>query len=155
MKAVLMRVRRASVTIDERETRSIGRGFLILLAVTHDDTEAQAVKLADKLCSLRLFEDADGKINLTLDEVGGEIMIVSQFTLYGNCRKGRRPSFTEAAGPELGNRLYEQFLKECDRLGYPPQHGRFGADMKVESLNDGPVTLILDTDQLMNTPRRS
>ena len=90
MKAVLMRVQRASVTIDERETRSIGRGFLILLAVTHDDTEAQAVKLADKLCSLRLFEDADGKINLTLDEVGGEIMIVSQFTLYGNCRKGRR-----------------------------------------------------------------
>lgn len=155
MKAVLMRVRRASVTIDERETRSIGRGFLILLAVTHDDTEAQAVKLADKLCSLRLFEDADGKINLTLDEVGGEIMIVSQFTLYGNCRKGRRPSFTEAADPELGNKLYEQFLKECERLGYPPQHGRFGADMKVESLNDGPITLILDTDQLMNTPRRS
>ena len=155
MKAVLMRVQRASVTIDERETRSIGMGFLLLLAVTHDDTEAQAVKLADKLCSLRLFEDADGKINLTLDEVGGEIMIVSQFTLYGNCRKGRRPSFTEAADPELGNKLYEQFLKECERLGYPPQHGRFGADMKVESLNDGPITLILDTDQLMNTPRRS
>lgn len=154
MKAVLMRVQRASVTIDERETRSIGMGFLILLAVTHDDTEAQAVKLADKLCSLRLFEDADGKINLTLDEVGGEIMIVSQFTLYGNCRKGRRPSFIEAAGPELGNALYEKFLSICEELGYPPQHGRFGADMKVESLNDGPVTLILDTDQLMNSPRR-
>ena len=148
MKAVLMRVRRASVTIDERETRSIGKGFLILLAVTHDDTEAQAVKLADKLCSLRLFEDADGKINLTLDEVGGEIMIVSQFTLYGNCRKGRRPSFTDAANPELGERLYEQFLADCASLGYPPQHGRFGADMKVESVNDGPVTLIVDTDQL-------
>ena len=154
MKAVLMRVRRASVTIDERETRSIGRGFLILLAVTHDDTEAQAVKLADKLCSLRLFEDADGKINLTLDEVGGEIMIVSQFTLYGNCRKGRRPSFTDAANPELGNALYEKFLSDCAELGYPPQHGRFGADMQVESINDGPVTLILDTDQLMDTPRR-
>ena len=154
MKAVLMRVRRASVTIDERETRSIGRGFLILLAVTHDDTEAQAVKLADKLCSLRLFEDADGKINLTLDEVGGEIMIVSQFTLYGNCRKGRRPSFTDAANPELGNALYEKFLSDCASLGYPPQHGRFGADMQVESINDGPVTLILDTDQLMDTPRR-
>jgi D-tyrosyl-tRNA(Tyr) deacylase len=154
MKAVLMRVRRASVTIDERETRSIGRGFLILLAVTHDDTEAQAVKLADKLCSLRLFEDADGKINLTLDEVGGEIMIVSQFTLYGDCRKGRRPSFTDAANPELGERLYEQFLADCASLGYPPQHGRFGADMKVESINDGPVTLILDTEQLMDTPRR-
>lgn len=155
MKAVLMRVRRASVTIDERETRSIGRGFLILLAVTHDDTEAQAVKLADKLCSLRLFEDADGKINLTLDEVGGEIMIVSQFTLYGNCRKGRRPSFTDAANPELGNTLYERFLAICAELGYPPQHGRFGADMQVESVNDGPVTLILDTDQLMDIPRRA
>lgn len=154
MKAVLMRVRRASVTIDERETRSIGRGFLILLAVTHDDTEAQAVKLADKLCSLRLFEDADGKINLTLDEVGGEIMIVSQFTLYGNCRKGRRPSFAGAAGPELGEALYERFLAICEELGYPPQHGRFGADMQVESINDGPVTLILDTDEL-TAPRRA
>ena len=154
MKAVLMRVRRASVTIDERETRSIGRGFLILLAVTHDDTEAQAVKLADKLCSLRLFEDADGKINLTLDEVGGEIMIVSQFTLYGNCRKGRRPSFAGAAGPELGEALYERFLSICQELGYPPQHGRFGADMQVESVNDGPVTLILDTDEL-TAPRRA
>lgn len=99
MKAVLMRVQRASVTIDERETRSIGRGFLILLAVTHDDTEAQAVKLADKLCSLRLFEDADGKINLTLDEVGGEIMIVSQFTLYGNCRQGPPPRVSERRPP--------------------------------------------------------
>lgn len=149
MKAVLMRVQRASVTIDERETRSIGRGFLILLAVTHDDTEAQAVKLADKLCSLRLFEDADGKINLTLDEVGGEIMIVSQFTLYGNCRKGRRPSFVGAAGPDLGAQMYELFLRTCAELGFPPQHGQFGADMAVASINDGPVTLILDTAELM------
>ncbi len=117
MKAVLMRVRRASVTIDERETRSIGRGFLILLAVTHDDTEAQAVKLADKLCSLRLFEDADGKINLTLDEVGGEIMIVSQFTLYGNCRKGRRPEFLNAARPETAIPLYEKFVLPRPRQG--------------------------------------
>ena len=107
MRAVLTKVKHASVTIDELETRSIGRGFLILLAVTHDDTEAQAVKLADKLCSLRLFEDADGKINLTLDEVGGEIMIVSQFTLYGNCRKGRRPEFLSAARPEIAIPLYE------------------------------------------------
>ena len=118
MKAVLMRVQRASVTIDERETRSIGRGFLILLAVTHDDTEAQAVKLADKLCSLRLFEDADGKINLTLDEVGGEIMIVSQFTLYGNCRKGRRPEFLSAARPEIAIPMYEKFVEICREKGY-------------------------------------
>ena len=148
MKAVLMRVRRASVTIDERETRSIGRGFLILLAVTHDDTEAQAVKLADKLCSLRLFEDADGKINLTLDEVGGEIMIVSQFTLYGTCRKGRRPDFLAAARPEVAIPLYEKFVALCREKGFHTETGEFGADMLVQSVNDGPLTLIVDTDQL-------
>ena len=148
MKAVLMRVRRASVTIDERETRSIGRGFLILLAVTHDDTEAQAVKLADKLCSLRLFEDADGKINLTLDEVGGEIMIVSQFTLYGNCRKGRRPEFLYAARPETAIPLYEKFVSLVRAKGYPVETGEFGAYMAVDSVNDGPFTLIVDTKDL-------
>ena len=148
MKAVLMRVRRASVTIDERETRSIGRGFLILLAVTHDDTEAQAVKLADKLCSLRLFEDADGKINLTLDEVGGEIMIVSQFTLYGNCRKGRRPEFLSAARPEIAVPMYEKFVEICREKGYHVETGEFGAYMEVESLNDGPFTLIVDSADL-------
>ena len=141
MKAGLMRVQRASVTIDERETRSIGRGFLILLAVTHDDTEAQAVKLADKLCSLRLFEDADGKINLTLDEVGGEIMIVSQFTLYGNCRKGRRPEFLNAARPETAIPLVRA-------KGYHVETGEFGAYMAVDSVNDGPFTLIVDTKDL-------
>lgn len=148
MKAVLMRVRRASVTIDERETRSIGRGFLILLAVTHDDTEAQAVKLADKLCSLRLFEDAGGKINLTLDEVGGEIMIVSQFTLYGNCRKGRRPEFLSAARPEIAIPMYEKFVEICREKGYHVETGEFGAYMEVESLNDGPFTLIVDSADL-------
>ena len=148
MKAVLMRVRRASVTIDERETRSIGRGFLILLAVTPDDTEAQAVKLADKLCSLRLFEDADGKINLTLDEVGGEIMIVSQFTLYGNCRKGRRPEFLSAARPEIAIPMYEKFVAICREKGYHVETGEFGAYMEVESLNDGPFTLIVDSADL-------
>ena len=148
MKAVLMRVRRASVTIDERETRSIGRGFLILLAVTHDDTEAQAVKLADKLCSLRLFEDGDGKINLTLDEVGGEIMIVSQFTLYGNCRKGRRPEFLSAARPEIAIPMYEKFVEICREKGYHVETGEFGAYMEVESLNDGPFTLIVDSADL-------
>ena len=148
MKAVLMRVRRASVTIDERETRSIGRGFLILLAVTHDDTEAQAVKLADKLCSLRLFEDADGKINLTLDEVGGEIMIVSQFTLYGNCRKGRRPEFLNAARPETAIPLYEKFVSLVRAKGYRVETGEFGAYMAVDSVNDGPFTLIVDTKDL-------
>ena len=155
MRAVLTKVKHASVTIDGELKGKIGRGFLILLGVAPDDTEEKCRKMADKLCSLRIFDDENDKINLSLDDVGGELLIISQFTLYGNCRKGRRPSFTEAADPELGNKLYEQFLKECERLGYPPQHGRFGADMKVESLNDGPITLILDTDQLMNTPRRS
>ena len=143
MKAVLMRVQRASVTIDERETRSIGRGFLILLAVTHDDTEAQAVKLADKLCSLRLFEDADGKINLTLDEVGGEIMIVSQFTL-----QGRRPEFLNAARPETAIPLYEKFVSLVRAKGYHVETGEFGAYMAVDSVNDGPFTLIVDTKDL-------
>ena len=132
----------------------IGPGFLILLGVGPEDTEEHARVLAEKALGLRIFEDENGKMNLGLDAVQGQVLVVSQFTLYGNCRKGRRPSFTEAAGPELGNALYEKFLSICRELGYPPQHGRFGADMKVESLNDGPVTLILDTDQLMNSPRR-
>ena len=119
-----------------------------------EDTEEHARVLAEKALGLRIFEDENGKMNLGLDAIGGEVLVVSQFTLYGNCRKGRRPSFTEAAGPELGNALYDKFLSICRELGYPPQHGRFGADMKVESLNDGPVTLILDTDHLMNSPRR-
>ena len=148
MKAVLTRVTRASVTIDEKETRSIGKGFLILLAVTHDDTEAQAVKLADKLCSLRLFEDAEGKINLGLDEVGGEIMVISQFTLYGNCRKGRRPEFLNAARPETAIPLYEKFVSLIRAKGYRVETGEFGAYMAVDSVNDGPFTLIVDTKDL-------
>ena len=129
-------------------------GFLVLLGITDGDTVDDAVYLADKTVKMRVFTDENDKMNLGLDAVGGEVLVVSQFTLYGNCRKGRRPSFTDAANPELGERLYEQFLADCASLGYPPQHGRFGADMKVESINDGPVTLILDTEQLMDTPRR-
>ena len=154
MRAVLTRVKYASVAIDGDTVGRIGPGFLILLGGGPNDTEECARVLAEKALGLRIFEDENGKMNLGLDAIGGQVLVVSQFTLYGNCRKGRRPSFTEAAGPELGNRLYEKFLSICEELGYPPQHGRFGADMKVESLNDGPVTLILDTDQLMNTPRR-
>ena len=155
MRAVLTRVTSASVTIDGNTVGSIGKGFLILLGVGPNDTEKECRFLAEKALGLRVFEDENGKMNLGLDAVQGEVLVVSQFTLFGNCRKGRRPSFAEAAGPELGERLYEQFLKDCEALGFPPQHGRFGADMKVESINDGPVTLILDTDQLMNEPRRS
>ena len=154
MRAVLTRVTSASVTIDGQVVGSIGKGFLILLGVGPEDTEKDCRYLAEKALGLRIFEDDQGKMNLGLDAVGGQVLVVSQFTLYGNCRKGRRPSFAEAAGPELGNELYEKFLSICEELGYPPQHGRFGASMQVESVNDGPVTLILDTDQLMNTPRR-
>ena len=154
MRAVLTRVNSASVTIDGQVVGKIGKGFLILLGVGPEDTSKHCRYLAEKALGLRIFEDENGKMNLGLDAVNGEVLVVSQFTLYGNCRKGRRPSFTDAANPELGNQLYERFLAICEELGYPPQHGRFGADMQVASVNDGPVTLILDTDQLMDSPRR-
>ena len=154
MRAILTRVKSASVTIDGHVNGAIGPGFLILLGVGPNDTEKECRYLAEKALGLRIFEDENGKMNLGLDQIGGEVLVVSQFTLYGNCRKGRRPSFTDAAGPELGTAMYEKFLALCEELGYPPQHGQFGADMKVESINDGPVTLILDTDQLMNETRR-
>lgn len=154
MRAVVTRVTSASVTIDGQVAGEIGVGFLILLGVGPEDTEAQCKYLADKILGLRVFEDENGKMNLGLEQVGGQVLVVSQFTLYGNCRKGRRPSFNEAAAPDLGNRLYERFLEYCRAAGYPPQHGQFGADMKVASVNDGPVTLILDTDVLMEEPRR-
>ena len=126
MRAVLTRVNSASVAIDGEVVGKIGKGFLILLGVGPDDTEKECRYLAEKALGLRIFTDENDKMNLGLDAVGGEVLVVSQFTLYGNCRKGRRPSFTDAANPELGERLYEQFLADCASLGYPPQHGRCG-----------------------------
>ncbi len=154
MRAVLTRVSSASVTIDGQVVGSIGKGFLILLGVGPGDTEKECRALAEKALGLRIFEDEEGKMNLGLDAVGGQVLVVSQFTLYGNCRKGRRPSFAEAAGPELGNAMYERFLELCGELGFPAQHGRFGAHMEVASVNDGPVTLLLDTDQLLGSRRQ-
>ena len=154
MRAVLTRVKSASVDIDGVTVGKIGQGFLILLGVGPEDTQEKCRYLCEKALGLRVFEDENGKMNRSLEDVAGQVLVVSQFTLYGNCRKGRRPSFTDAAPPELGNQLYEYFLQCCEQLGYPPQHGVFGADMQVSSVNDGPVTLILDTDQLMDTPRR-
>ncbi len=148
MRAVLTRVKHASVTIDGAEKRSIGEGFLILLGITHEDTEAQAVKLADKLTKLRIFEDEDGKMNRGLEEVNGELMVISQFTLYGNCKKGRRPEFLAAARPEVAIPLYEKFVAECRAKGFHTETGEFGAYMEVDSLNDGPLTLVVDTDNL-------
>ena len=154
MRVVIQRVRHASVTIDGVQKSAIGQGLLVLVGIEEADGTDDSAWLVKKAVGLRIFDDADGVMNLSVKDIGGEVLVVSQFTLYGNCRKGRRPSFTDAANPELGERLYEQFLADCASLGYPPQHGRFGADMKVESINDGPVTLILDTEQLMDTPRR-
>ena len=148
MRAVLTREKHASVTIDGKVHGQIGEGFLILLGITHDDTEAQAVKLADKLTGLRIFEDENGKMNRGLDEVKGELLIVSQFTLYGNCKKGRRPEFLAAARPEVAIPLYEKFVELCRAKGFHTETGEFGAYMQVESLNDGPLTLVVDTDQL-------
>ena len=148
MRAVLTRVKHASVTIDGKVHGQIGEGFLILLGITHEDTEAQAVKLADKLTGLRIFEDENGKMNRGLDEVKGELLIVSQFTLYANCKKGRRPEFLAAARPEVAIPLYKKFVELCRAKGFHTETGEFGAYMQVDSLNDGPLTLVVDTDQL-------
>ncbi len=153
MRAVLTRVKSASVTIDGQVTGKIGRGFLILLGVGPEDTEQDAELLCKKLLSLRIFTDENGKMNLGLEAIGGEVLVVSQFTLYGSCRKGRRPDFLGAAAPDKANALYEYFLTLCEQEGYPPQHGEFGADMAVESINDGPVTLIVDTEDLKGARR--
>lgn len=145
MRAVLTRVSSASVTIDGAVRGRIGRGFLILLGVGPEDTPDDCKKLAVKALGLRIFTDEQGKMNRSLDEVGGAVLVVSQFTLYGDCKKGRRPSFVNAGPPALAEKLYEQFLDECRALGFEPAHGEFGAHMEVASVNDGPVTLILDT----------
>lgn len=148
MRAVVTRVSSASVAIDGSTVGQIGQGFLILLGIGPEDTEKEATRLAEKILSLRVFCDENGKMNLGLDAVGGQVLVVSQFTLYGDVHHGRRPSFTGAALPDKAIPLYEFFLAECARLGYVPQHGQFGADMKVSSVNDGPVTLWVDTKDL-------
>ena len=148
MRAVVTRVNEASVTIDGEVVGRIGRGFLILLGITQDDTPALCRKLAEKVLGLRIFTDENYKMNKGLADVDGSVLVVSQFTLYGDCSHGRRPNFLAAAGPDLAIPLYEQFLAECERLGFPPQHGQFGAYMQVASVNDGPVTMIVDTKDL-------
>src|SRR5437660_3121780 len=145
MRAVVQRASRASVVIDGETVGNIGPGLVVLLGVTHDDTGTQAKWLADKVAGLRIFNDADGKMNRDLVEVGGAMLIVSQFTLYGDCKKGKRPSFIDAAPPTVAIPLYEAFINGVKALGIPVATGRFGADMKVELVNDGPVTLIVDS----------
>lgn len=147
MRAVLTRVKNARVEIDGQVNGAIEQGFLVLLGVGVNDTEAQAVKLADKICGLRIFEDENGKMNLNLEAVGGSLLIVSQFTLYADV-KSRRPGFTAAARPETAIPLYEKVMAECRARGFHVKHGEFGADMQVYSQNDGPVTILLDTDAM-------
>lgn len=144
MKAVVTRVTEASVTIDGKVTGKISRGFLVLLGIAPQDTEKDAVYLADRICGVRVFSDENGKMNLNLETAGGELLVVSQFTLYADL-KSRRPGFTGAAKPETAVPLYEKFMEECARRGFHVEHGQFGADMKVASVNDGPVTLLFDT----------
>ena len=143
MRAVLTRVTSASVTIDGERTAEMGKGFLVLLGVHVTDTEEKAKKMADKICGLRIFEDENGKMNINPADAGAEIIIVSQFTLYADT-SSRRPGFTEAARPDLAVQLYELVVSECRNRGFKVQTGEFGADMKVESVNDGPVTIVLD-----------
>jgi D-tyrosyl-tRNA(Tyr) deacylase len=138
----------ASVTVEGRTVGQIGRGYLVLLGIKTGDGEAQAEKLAEKITGLRVFEDETGKMNRSLSDVGGGLLVVSQFTLYGNVKHGRRPEFLQAAKSAEAIPLYEYFLRLCRERGFPPQTGEFGAEMQVSSVNDGPVTLILDTDTL-------
>ena len=146
MRAVVTRVSRASVSIEGQVNGQIGKGFLVLLGVGPQDTEEVARKLAEKICNLRVFEDENGKMNLNLEQVGGALLVVSQFTLYADT-SSRRPGFSGAAKPDLAIPLYEHFMACCQQRGFDVQHGEFGADMQVDSCNDGPVTILFDTDQ--------
>ena len=145
MRAVVTRVKHAKVTIDGAVNGEIEQGFLVLLGVGPQDTQAQADKMADKICGLRIFEDENEKMNLNLEAVGGSLLVVSQFTLYADT-KSRRPGFTGAAKPDLAVPLYERFMAHCRERGFDVQHGEFGADMQVFSQNDGPVTILFDTE---------
>lgn len=144
MKLVVQRVKHASVTVDGKVVSKIEKGFLVLLGVTHTDTKENADYLVKKLTNLRVFEDENEKMNRSIQDEKGEMIVVSQFTLYGDCTGGNRPSFIEAAKPEVAKPLYEYFLEECNKKGVPTHPGIFGADMKVELLNDGPVTILLE-----------
>lgn len=144
MRAVLTRVECASVKVGGEIISEIGKGFLVLLGIHCEDTQAEAIKIADKICNLRVFEDENGKMNISPKDADAEILIISQFTLYGDCRS-RRPGFTQAARPETSLPLYELCISECKKRGFKVSTGVFGADMKVSSINDGPVTILLDT----------
>ena len=147
MRAVIQRVKSASVTVDGELVSEIDTGLLIFIGIAHDDTETEIDHIANKVANLRIFEDTDGKMNCSLLDIGGSALVVSQFTLYGDCRKGRRPSFIGAARPEVANELYEKFISVLEELNIPTKGGTFQAMMDVQLVNDGPVTILLDSDK--------
>lgn len=148
MKFVIQRTSRASVKVNGKITGEIDKGFVVLVGISEDDDEKIADKMTDKMLKLRIFEDEDGKTNLSLNDVGGKLLMISQFTLYANCKRGNRPSFTSAGKPEKAEKLYEYIMARCESQGYHVEKGVFGGDMKVELLNDGPFTIILDSAEL-------
>lgn len=148
MKFVIQRVNNASVTIDEKIVGKINKGFLVLIGVSNEDTKEIADKMIKKLIGIRIFDDENGKTNLALADVDGELLLVSQFTLYANCKKGNRPSFINAGAPDMANEMYEYIIEKCREMVKVVETGEFGADMKVKLENDGPFTIVLDSDQL-------
>lgn len=148
MKLVIQRVTHASVTVDNNVIGKIGKGYMVLIGVSDTDTKEIADKMLDKMIKLRIFEDENGKTNLSLADVGGELLLISQFTLYANCKKGNRPSFIEAGSPDHANALYEYIIEKCKERVDVVEQGEFGAEMKVELLNDGPFTVILYSEQI-------
>lgn len=145
MRAVVQRVSEGRVVVDDQVSGAIGRGLLVYLGVTGEDTVEDAKYMAEKIVNLRIFEDENNKLNLSVIDTGGEILAVSQFTLFGDCRRGRRPSFTQAAPPEMANELYEIFIEECEKLGVNVETGVFQTHMMVDSINNGPVTMLIDS----------
>ena len=148
MKFVIQRVSQASVTINQQVTGKIDKGFLVLIGISSSDTKETADKMIRKMLGLRIFEDAEGKTNLSLAAVNGQLLLVSQFTLYADCRKGNRPSFMNAGAPDAAKELYEYIIQKCRAENYPVETGRFGAVMKISLINDGPFTIILDSEQI-------
>ena len=148
MKLVIQRVSQASVSVDDAVIGQIGKGYMVLIGVGADDTKELADKYIRKMLGLRIFEDENGKTNLSLDAVGGELLLISQFTLYANCKKGNRPSFVEAGKPDMAEELYEYIISKCKEQIPVVERGMFGADMKVSLVNDGPFTIVLDSDRL-------
>ncbi len=148
MKFVIQRVSHAKVEVEGETLGQIGRGFMVLIGVAESDTEEIADKMIRKMLKLRIFDDENGKTNLSIDEVGGELLLISQFTLYADCKKGNRPSFFKAGNPEMASNMYDSIIEKCRSLGYKTECGKFGAEMAVSLLNDGPFTIVLDSDDL-------